>query len=312
MKYFKPFIPFIACWILLFNSNNFQSVALINGIGQLVLFLFVVCIPIWKTGRMSYVDIGWPWGVALIGLITYCQINTITLSKTLVITAYILIGSRMGLGALKMWSMGLLKKEFPRYEYQKIRWEKSNKTNTGLAMQVEALSQGLANASFLAIPIFLISVSPSTQLSPLEIIGFTIFILSIVLETVADYQKLKFLKEMKHQNKQNMVCDIGLWKYTRHPNYFAEWMVWNGLIIASISSFISLFDSEALWLWIMIGVALLYTSRIMYITLVYLTGAVPSEYYSAQKRPNYKKYQQSTKNTKQDIKLASLPCGILF
>jgi len=294
MKYFKPFIPFIACWILLFNSNNFQSVALINGIGQLVLFLFVVCIPIWKTGRMSYVDIGWPWGVALIGLIAYCQINTITLSKTLVITAYILIGSRMGLGALKMWSMGLLKKEFPRYEYQKIRWEKSNKSNTGLAMQVEALSQGLANASFLAIPIFLISVSPSTQLSPLEIIGFTIFILSIVLETVADYQKLKFLKEMKHQNKQNMVCDIGLWKYTRHPNYFAEWMVWNGLIIASIPSFISLFDSEALWLWIMIGVALLYTSRIMYITLVYLTGAVPSEYYSAQKRPNYKKYQQST------------------
>ena len=243
---------------------------------------------------MSYVDIGWPWGVALIGLIAYCQINTITLSKTLVITAYILIGSRMGLGALKMWSMGLLKKEFPRYEYQKIRWEKSNKSNTGLAMQVEALSQGLANASFLAIPIFLISVSPSTQLSPLEIIGFTIFILSIVLETVADYQKLKFLKEMKLQNKQNMVCDVGLWKYTRHPNYFAEWMVWNGLIIASIPSFILLFDSEALWLWIMIGIALLYTSRIMYITLLYLTGAVPSEYYSAQKRPNYKTYQQST------------------
>ena len=294
MKYFKPFIPFIACWILLLNSNNFQSVALINGLGQLVLFLFVVCIPIWKTGRMSYVDIGWPWGVALIGLITYCQINTITLSKTLVITAYILIGSRMGLGALKMWSMGLLKKEFPRYEYQKIRWKKSNKTNISLAMQVEALSQGLANASFLAIPIFLISVSPSTQLSPLEIIGFTIFILSIVFETIADYQKLKFLKEMKRQNKKNMVCDIGLWKYTRHPNYFAEWMVWNGLIIASIPSYISLFDSEALWLWIMIGVALLYTSRIMYITLVYLTGAVPSEYYSVQKRPAYKAYQQST------------------
>ena len=294
MKYFKPFIPFIACWILLLNSNNFQSVALINGIGQLVLFLFVVCIPIWKTGRMSYVDIGWPWGVALIGLITYCQINAMTLSKTLVITAYILIGSRMGLGALKMWSTGLLKKEFPRYEYQKIRWEKSNKTNISLAMQVEALSQGLANASFLAIPIFLISVSPLTQLSIIEVIGFTIFILSIVLETVADYQKLSFLREMKRQNKQNMVCDIGLWKYTRHPNYFAEWMVWNGLIIASIPSFLALFESELLWIWALIGIALLYTSRIMYITLVYLTGAVPSEYYSAQKRPAYKSYQQST------------------
>ncbi len=294
MRYFKPFIPFIACWILLIKSNNLYFIALINGVAQLALFFFVVCIPIWKTKRMSYVDIGWPWGVALIGIITYSLNDTITFSKIFIISAYLLIGVRMGLGALKMWSMGLLKKEFPRYEYQKIRWEKSNKTNIGLAMQVEALSQGLANASFLAIPIFLISVSPLTQLSTLEIIGFTIFVLSLVFETVADYQKLKFLKEMKSQNKKNMVCDVGLWKYTRHPNYFAEWMVWNGLIIASIPSYISLFDSEALWLWIMIGIALLYTSRIMYLTLVYLTGAIPSEYFSAQKRPSYKAYQQST------------------
>ena len=294
MNYFKPFVPFILCWILLFYSNSFQSIAIINGIAQLILFLFVVCIPIWITKRMSYVDIGWPWGVALIGIIAYCLSNNITLTQYLIMIAYVLIGSRMGLGALKMWSLGLLNKEFPRYEYQKIRWKKSGKSNEQLAMQIEALSQGLANASFLAIPIFLISVSPFTQLSTLEIIGFTIFILSIVFETVADYQKLKFLKEMKRQNKQNMVCDIGLWKYTRHPNYFAEWMVWNGLIIASIPSYISLFDSEIFWLWILLGVALLYTSRIMYITLVYLTGAVPSEYYSVQKRPAYKAYQQST------------------
>ena len=294
MNYFKPFVPFILCWILLFYSNSFQSIAIINGIAQLILFLFVVCIPIWITKRMSYVDIGWPWGVALIGIIAYCLSNNITLTKSLIMIAYVLIGSRMGLGALKMWSLGLLNKEFPRYEYQKIRWKKSGKSNEKLAMQIEALSQGLANASFLAIPIFLISVSPFTQLSTLEIIGFTIFILSIVFETVADYQKLKFLKEMKRQNKQNMVCDIGLWKYTRHPNYFAEWMVWNGLIIASIPSYISLFDSEIFWLWILLGVALLYTSRIMYITLVYLTGAVPSEHYSVQKRPAYKAYQQST------------------
>jgi steroid 5-alpha reductase family enzyme len=294
MNYFKPFAPFILCWILLFYSNSFQSIAIINGIAQLILFLFVVCIPIWITKRMSYVDIGWPWGIALIGIIAYCFSDNVTLTKILMVIAYVLIGSRMGLGALRMWSLGLLNKEFPRYEYQKIRWKKSGKSNEKLAMQIEALSQGLANASFLAIPIFLISVSPFTQLSTLEIIGFTIFILSIVFETVADYQKLKFLKEMKRQNKQNMVCDIGLWKYTRHPNYFAEWMVWNGLIIASIPSYISLFDSEIFWLWILLGVALLYTSRIMYITLVYLTGAVPSEHYSVQKRPAYKAYQQST------------------
>ena len=294
MNYFKPFVPFILCWILLFYSNSFQSIAIINGIAQLILFLFVVCIPIWITKRMSYVDIGWPWGVALIGIIAYCLSNNITLTKSLIMIAYVLIGSRMGLGALKMWSLGLLNKEFPRYEYQKIRWKKSGKSNEQLAMQIEALSQGLANASFLAIPIFLVFASPLTTISFLEIFGFILFALALIFETVADYQKILFLQEMKRLNKRNMVCDVGLWRYTRHPNYFAEWMVWNGLIIASIPSYISLFDSEVFWLWIFIGIALLYTSRIMYITLLYLTGAVPSEYYSSQKRPAYKAYQQST------------------
>ena len=294
MNYFKPFVPFILCWILLFYSNSFQSIAIINGIAQLILFLFVVCIPIWITKRMSYVDIGWPWGVALIGIIAYCLSNNITLAKSLIMIAYVLIGSRMGLGALKMWSLGLLKKEFPRYEYQKIRWKKSGKSNEELAMQIEALSQGLANASFLAIPIFLVFSSSLTTISFLEIFGFILFALALIFETVADYQKILFLQEMKRLNKRNMVCDVGLWRYTRHPNYFAEWMVWNGLIIASVPSYIALFDSEVFWLWIFIGIALLYTSRIMYITLVYLTGAVPSEYYSSQKRPNYKAYQQST------------------
>ena len=294
MNYFKPFVPFILCWILLFYSNSFQSIAIINGIAQLILFLFVVCIPIWITKRMSYVDIGWPWGVALIGIIAYCLSNNITLTQSLIMIAYVLIGSRMGLGALKMWSLGLLNKEFPRYEYQKIRWKKSGKSNEELAMQIEALSQGLANASFLAIPIFLVFASPLTTISFLEIFGFILFALALIFETVADYQKILFLQEMKRLNKRNMVCDVGLWRYTRHPNYFAEWMVWNGLIIASIPSYIALFDSEIFWLWIFIGIALLYTSRIMYITLVYLTGAVPSEYYSSQKRPAYKAYQQST------------------
>jgi len=294
MNYFKPFVPFILCWILLFYSNSFHSIAIINGIAQLILFLFVVCIPIWITKRMSYVDIGWPWGVALIGIIAYCLSNNITLTQSLIMIAYVLIGSRMGLGALKMWSLGLLNKEFPRYEYQKIRWKKSGKSNEQLAMQIEALSQGLANASFLAIPIFLVFASPLTTISFLEIFGFILFALALIFETVADYQKILFLQKMKRLNKRNMVCDVGLWRYTRHPNYFAEWMVWNGLIIASIPSYISLFDSEVFWLWIFIGIALLYTSRIMYITLVYLTGAIPSEYYSAQKRPAYKAYQQST------------------
>ncbi len=299
MKYFKPFIPFIACWILLLNSNNFQSVALINGIGQLVLFLFVVCIPIWRTGRMSYVDIGWPLGVALIGIITMILSKNVSPKIILMSSAYMIIGFRMGIGILNMWRLGLLRKEFSRYQYQKIRWKKSKKNNTQLAQQVDAISQGFANATFLSLPALMIWADSNVlnyvnNIIVLEFVGLFVFVLAIIFESIADIQKINFNKKMKKSGRKNMVCDIGLWKYTRHPNYFAEWMVWNGLIIASIPSYIGLYRQESFIIFAFLGLSLIYTSRIMYLTLVYLTGAIPSEYYSVQKRPDYKAYQEST------------------
>ena len=299
MKYFKPFIPFIACWILLLNSNNFQSVALINGIGQLVLFLFVVCIPIWRTGRMSYVDIGWPFGVALIGIIIMILSKNVSPKIILMSSAYMIIGFRMGIGILNMWRLGLLRKEFSRYQYQKIRWKKSKKNNTQLAQQVDAISQGFANATFLSLPALMIWADSNVlnyvnNIIVLEFVGLFVFVLAIIFESIADIQKINFNKKMKKSGRKNMVCDIGLWKYSRHPNYFAEWMVWNSLIIASIPSYIGLYRQESFIIFAFLGLSLIYTSRIMYLTLVYLTGAIPSEYYSVQKRPDYKIYQEST------------------
>jgi steroid 5-alpha reductase family enzyme len=209
--------------------------------------------------------------------------------------AYIFVGARMGFGALKMWKLGYLKKEFPRYEYQKIRWGKSGKTNIPLAMQIEALVQGLANASFLAIPAFIIGSNPSREFAMLEIIGLLVWFGAFGVESVADVQKLKFLQAMKKAGEKNRVCNVGLWRYSRHPNYFAEWMVWNGLIIAAVPSLIALYEVEVSLIWTLLLLGLLYASKVMYTTLVYLTGAVPSEYYSVQKRPEYKQYQQTTR-----------------
>ena len=294
MKYFYPLFPFLLVWVLLLCTETFASISLINGLSQLLLFVLVVCLPIWRTGRMSYVDIGWPWGVALIGVLTWCYAESDSIRIMTISIMYILIGTRMGLGSLKMWRLGMLDKEFPRYEYQKQRWQRSGKNNITLAMQIDAILQGLANASFLAMPAFIIGNNTSSTIAPLEIIGIVIWFSAFIMESVADMQKLSFLKEMKKLGKKNQVCDIGLWKYSRHPNYFAEWMVWNGLIIASIPSWILIYNHESHIIWILLGVCLLWTSRLMYMTLVYHTGAVPSEYYSAQKRPAYKAYQQST------------------
>ena len=293
-KYLSPLYPFLFGWALILYSSSFSDLGLINGLGQLLLFTLVVCIPIWRTERMSYVDIGWPWGLVLLGLVSYWLSDGYWLRSLVVSAIVILIGLRMGLGALKMWHMGLLKKEFPRYQYQRRRWEKNGKTNVQLALQVDAISQGLANASFLALPVFIIASNTSSKLSGFELVGLIIWALAFVMETLADIQKLAFLQEMKKQGKQRQVCNVGLWRFCRHPNYFAEWMVWNGLIIAAIPSWWALQSAEYTLVWVLLGAGLLFTSRMMYSTLVYLTGAVPSEYYSAQKRPDYITYQQRT------------------
>jgi steroid 5-alpha reductase family enzyme len=51
-------------------------------------------------------------------------------------------------------------------------------------------------------------------------------------------------KVRKKLGKKNSVCNVGLWRYSRHPNYFAEWMAWNGFIIAAVPSLITLYEIE--------------------------------------------------------------------
>ena len=292
--YFTPLLSFVSGWLLLLFTEQLFALSLVNGVAQLVLFAFVVCLPIWRTGRMSYVDIGWPWGLTVIGILTWIYGEGDSLRVAIVSIAYIFAGSRMGLGAIKLLISGHLDKELPRYEFQKKRWNKAGKINTALAMQIEAIVQGVANTAFLAFPAFIIASNPSEEISIFEIIGIVIWLASFIMESVADAQKLKFLRAMKKSGARNTVCNIGLWQYSRHPNYFAEWMVWNALVLASIPSWLQLYPNISVIIFVLLGVGLLMTSRIMYVTLVTYTGAVPAEYYSVQKRPAYKDYQQTT------------------
>ena len=302
MNFLRPLFPYLLGLIVVLSTQKFLNIGLINALGQLTLFTFVVCIPIWKTGRMSYVDIGWPWGLVLLGTISFLYSDGYWLRSALISSMVILVGLRMGFGALKLWQAGYLEREFPRYQYQRIIWKEEGKSNTQFALQVDAISQGMANASFLALPILITASNTNESFVLLEFIGMGIWLLALIFESVADFQKLLFLRSMKKAKKYNQVCNIGLWKYCRHPNYFAEWMVWNGIIVLAIPSFLGLGAMEISFLngelsnilWVLVGIGMIYASRMMYITLVYTTGAIPSEHFSAIKREGYAEYQQST------------------
>ena len=77
-----------------------------------------------------------------------------------------------------------------------------------------------------SIPAFLIAVGGSYN--PLQLIGFIVMIGAIVLEFISDYQMHHF---RKIRTDRNQIINIGLWKYSRHPNYLGEISFWFGLFL---------------------------------------------------------------------------------
>jgi steroid 5-alpha reductase family enzyme len=288
------YLPYLLFFCFIYQVDIFQEMVLVNGVLQIFLFLVVACIPAYFTIKMSFVDIAWPWGLVLIGVLVLFLGEGYRPRIYMVAGMYLFSGLRMGIGALILFSKGHLKSELSRYNYQRRRWNKAGYKNLNLSLQYEIMIQCFANITFLAIPAILMSTNSTNSISTLEYIGVGLWATWFVLEHISDLQKQQFLKKAFLEKKKKQVCNVGFWKYTRHPNYFSEWMVWNAMIIASISSFISLYSEDQQLVWIIIGVGLFYISYIMYTTLVYYTGAVPSEYYTLQKRPNYKAYQDQT------------------
>jgi steroid 5-alpha reductase family enzyme len=288
------FITFAALWLVLVRSESefISEFALYNGLFQGALFLLVASIPLWRTGRMSFVDIAWPFGVALTGTQVLYHTEGETLRALIVSGIYLAIGLRMGLAAIAMGlSTGVIfKYEFPRYDYRRLMLEQSGAKHLGAHMQMEVWVQGLANVSVLSIPALLIATNDSPDILPIELIGFGLWAVAYVIESVADTQKLVFISK----NPKNSVCNTGLWRFSRHPNYFAEWLVWCGLSIAAIPSLLRLLDQLALFEWGVLVFGLVGVCSTKYICLVYITGAKPAEYFSVRKRKDYAAYQDKT------------------
>lgn len=286
-------LPYVLCLLLMLLSPQLQSFTLSNVIVQAVLFLLICIIPAIKTGRMSYVDLAWPLGLFFIGAQVLWFSDGPTLRSYIITGLYLFAGGRMAAMALIGLKLGYLNKELPRYQYQRLRWQRRGWQEKP-AMLFEVASQGFANMTVLALPAILQASNPSPDLSLLEIFGYSLWGAAFVFEFIADAQKARFGLRMKREKRKGEHCENGLWKYSRHPNYFGEWMVWNALVISSIPSLMALSNSLMVWQSFAFVVVLIYLSYVMYIVLTRYSGAVPSEYYSAQKRPGYVEYQRTT------------------
>jgi steroid 5-alpha reductase family enzyme len=289
-------------------SSRFFAPTVTNALIQLVWFAVSVHIPALMTGRMSYVDIAWPWGLVIIGLLPVFHPNSnmswYPLNRANLISgAYLLAGLRMGLGAIRLLREGHLNEEMNRYLFQRRRWAERGITDENsirykLEMQKEIFIQCLANIGILIVPMMLQGfgyLGPDTSLTKIEIFGWLMWISGLVFEHTGDVQKKKFISTCKKDGIRGAVCNIGLWNYTRHPNYFGEWLVWTSLVVTSIPSLMAMWNTEEdnILIKVVLSLSLFLVSYSMYDCLVYYTGATPAEFYSVKSRPKYADYQKS-------------------
>ncbi len=83
------------------------------------------------------------------------------------------------------------------------------------------------------LPISLLNIyGAGSSITPVAFVGFALWIVGFFFEAVGDYQLARFLRNPANKGK---VMDKGLWKYTRHPNYFGESLMWWGLAFISAS-----------------------------------------------------------------------------
>lgn len=143
------------------------------------------------------------------------------------------------------------------------------------------LSQALVAWVIMLPTTLLLAVPRVTTIDTIVIVGIAVALLGIGLETIADRQKQKFQNDPLNKGKW---IESGLWRYSRHPNYFGEILVWYGLYTASYSWL----SSEQIWWAVLSPITIT-------MLLVAVTGIPPLER-SADKKwgknPRYRAYKR--------------------
>ena len=282
-------LMFAVCFSTVVLLPSTRDFALANLLVQLAIFIPFANFPAWRNIRLSYVDFAWPAGVAAIGiqLVVFAEARTPLVLAVAAIHAF--VGVRMAFWAMHMYRPGVLTRDLPRYEYQRRRWERAGFRSERISVQYEILVQGMANMSFLAMPAYLVSTDASASLTPWHATWIVVWVAAYAFESIADLQKRRYARADASHRKG--VCDVGLWRYSRHPNYFGQWVQWIALVALALPSLLALHGAVPIFAFAVLALSLLWVVRLMYGTLVYYTGAIPAEHFSRLKRPAYAEYQ---------------------
>ena len=239
------------------------------GIASVALALACVWAVQLRTKNAGMVDPVWSWSLAWLGILyAACGSAPAMLRILLAITAG-LWGLRLG---THLFLRNRGRPEDGRYKRFRDQWGAKADRNMFWFFQFQTVFAALLSLPFLVI-------AWRDELPPMFAIvaAIAIWIAAVAGEGIADSQLERFKKDPVNKGR---VCRSGLWRYSRHPNYFFECLHWFTYVLLAVGS---------PWWW-----ATLIAPMVMAFLLLKLSGIPITEAQTAKTRPDYAEYIRTT------------------
>jgi steroid 5-alpha reductase family enzyme len=235
-------------------------------------FLAVWAIAV-RIRNAGIVDIAWAGGFSVIAVL-YAALGPGWAPRRALIALMTVAWSLRLAGYLYRRVMGEHPKEDGRYVELRRRWAG---TNVDLRFLVFFQVQALLDLA-LSTPMLLASINPTPRFHPLEWTGAGLWLAAVAGESLADRQLARFRADSANKGR---VCQAGLWRYSRHPNYFFEWLVWCAYFV---------FAAASPWGWLTA-----YCPLLMLYFLFRVTGIPATEEQALRTKGDaYREYQRTT------------------
>ena len=223
-----------------------------------------------KIKNAAIVDVGWAANFSLIAVIGYLLGGGYPGRKLLFSIMIILWSLRL---ALYLFRRTVGHEEEGRYKQLRQQWGEHINRKFFWFFQFQA---GLN--VILSLPFFLAYLNPIPEIFPLEWFGLALWLVALIGEAQADKQLADFKSNPENRGR---VCQVGLWRYSRHPNYFFEWLIW-------VAYFVFVLGSPFGWLAAICPLLMLYF-------LFKLTGIPATEAQAFRSKGEaYREYQRTT------------------
>lgn len=199
----------------------------LTALGVYMLGAFVISLIRRDNGTA---DIAYGWGFVLVAWVTY-TLGAQSVTGLLVSLLATVWAARL---SIRIYLRNRGKPEDFRYKAWRDAWGKTFVVRSFL--QVYML-QGLV-IFIVALPLSLLNIYGATTLATgvaglLVIGGFVAWLVGFYFEAVGDYQLARFMRNPQNKGK---IMDQGLWRYSRHPNYFGESVMWWGIALISAAT----------------------------------------------------------------------------